>query len=266
MIIEDGYRHDGKTGGFRAKMRINPDERYAIVSLSNSSEMRPDTTREGDFSKIKGFWSGTLDVGGKQLRLVMHVSQTGAANLYSIDQGGALIPSAKTSFDSNSGEFLATYPSINGLYKAKQVANGTLKGTWNQGGQIALEMEHSETMPDTLTAIVEGVYHGDLSPLVGFWSGYVGGEGGLFAYIEVSSIADRYQVKLWSPTQSPLPISVSKVSFDPESDDHDLLVESKEVDGVFRGTLDPERKEIVGVWSQGDHMQVTLSWSAERPE
>ena len=179
MLMENGVQHGGATGGFRAQLKLQPDEQYAIVSLKNSGAEAVETSRDGEFSKLAGFWSGTLDVGAAKLRLVFWVSETGDVNMYSLDQGGFLIPNAGASFDADTREFVVTYPMISGTLKTTLGEDGVLRGDWSQGQAFPIELVASAAMPASLEDVFERVYEGDLSKLVGYWCGTLGSEPGI---------------------------------------------------------------------------------------
>ena len=86
---------------------------------------------------IDGDWHGTLDVGGEQLRLVLHLTPDGkggfAGSLDSLDQGAKGIRvTAVTVVDS---VLKFELPQIGGSYEGKIDAGATsVDGTWSQSG------------------------------------------------------------------------------------------------------------------------------------
>ena len=86
---------------------------------------------------IDGDWQGTLDVGGQQLRLVLHLTPDGkggfAGSLDSLDQGAKGISvTAVTVVDS---VLKFELPQIGGSYEGKIDAGATsVDGTWSQSG------------------------------------------------------------------------------------------------------------------------------------
>jgi hypothetical protein len=86
---------------------------------------------------IAGDWHGTLQVGGEQLRLVLHVTPDGkggfAGTLDSLDQGAAGIRvTAITVVDS---VLKFELPQIGGSYQGRLDSAGTsVEGTWSQSG------------------------------------------------------------------------------------------------------------------------------------
>jgi len=258
-IKGERFQHNGGTGGFSSNLTIVPGEKFAKVNLRNSSGEGSAIERRGDFSKITGFWVGTLDTGKRKLRLVMHVTESGNADHYSIDQSNVPISNAKASFED--GKLTVSYPGIRANYKAV-LENGRLIGEWKQSEEHKLDMEFSAEMPEMLAEVFDRTYSGDLEPLLGFWRGRIGDSNhGLFVYFEVSKISDHVIAKIWSPTQTPLPIGVSKLKIDSEQ----VTLESRLIKGSFNGQFDPGTKTITGTWLQGQENPLTLTWSKERP-
>ena len=83
---------------------------------------------------VEGSWQGTLDVGGKTLRLAVKLSNEpgGAATgtMTSLDQGGAEIPIAAVI--QNGAQVRLLVPIVAGLYEG-ELKDGQLTGKWTQG-------------------------------------------------------------------------------------------------------------------------------------
>jgi hypothetical protein len=98
---------------------------------------------------IDGDWNGTLDAGGQQLRLVLHLTPDGkggfAGSLDSLDQGAKGISvTAVTVVDS---VLKFELPQIGGSYEGKIDAGGSsVDGTWSQGG-ISLPLVWKRQQP-----------------------------------------------------------------------------------------------------------------------
>ncbi|MDQ8202215.1 serine hydrolase domain-containing protein [Pelagicoccus sp. SDUM812003] len=263
-IRGEEFWHTGETHGFRSSFRIRPEQQYCIVSLSNSSAELVETEREGSFSSIEGFWSGSVVFGVDEFRLVMHVTSKGDANVFSINHGGALLPNSSASFDRAIGDFVAMYPSLNGRYEATLVGEELLSGIWMFGGDQPLEMTFSEDMPDSLKVVFENIYLDDISPLEGYWSGVMESVDKRFVSIEVAPIAGRFQAMIWGARDMPLPVGVSKVAFDPQKGE--LRIEAAENYGVFEGALSLDGKSFEGVWTQVESDALKLTWTENRPD
>ena len=83
--------------------------------------------------ELEGSWEGTLDAGGKLLRLVLKLSsQAGAATgmLVSVDQGGLELPIEGITQKGSALTF--SVRTVNGSY-AGELKDGQIAGTWTQG-------------------------------------------------------------------------------------------------------------------------------------
>lgn len=84
---------------------------------------------------LVGTWQGTLQAGGRDLRIVFKISTTGAdaltAVVYSIDQGGQPLPGGKVA---QQGSAVKITTPIGANYEGKVNADGnSISGTWSQG-------------------------------------------------------------------------------------------------------------------------------------
>lgn len=261
--FQDGAcQHGGGTEGFRCGLIVNPDTQYARVSLRNSLQNPLATVLKSDFSDLVGFWYGELDYGTEIYHTVMHVTESGTAYQYSIEFGGAFMPNVKAVFKNN--ELFVSYPNAS-EYRATY-KDGKLIGTLSlRDKDLKLNMEHSDNMPAALETIWDSIYQGDLESLEGFWSGNIGGESGLFVYIEISQLGDRHEMKIWNPGRNPFPFGVSKVEYNLEGKQN-FKAEIGALKAVFNGSVDLNTKTISGIWSRGEGIPVVLTWSAQRPE
>ncbi|HKW15741.1 MAG TPA: alpha/beta fold hydrolase [Candidatus Krumholzibacteria bacterium] len=83
-----------------------------------------------------GDWAGALDAGAQKLRILLHLSYTGAAwggSMESPDQGTGAIPLSMVSVDG--AKVRVEVSSIGGVYEGTLNADGkSITGTWAQGG------------------------------------------------------------------------------------------------------------------------------------
>jgi pimeloyl-ACP methyl ester carboxylesterase len=112
-----------------------------------STENQAAFTYEGD-------WSGVLDVGSAQLRLVLEVRGDEAA-LISLDQGGARMPLEVTQRDADA--FAGTIASVGASMVLEPIHPDTLSGTFSQGGgtfELTLERDLAAApLPDAGEAV-----------------------------------------------------------------------------------------------------------------
>lgn len=83
---------------------------------------------------LEGSWQGTLDVGGKTLRLALKLANqpggAAAGTMISLDQGGVEIPIA--AIVQNGAQVRLLVQAVAGVYEG-QFKDGELTGTWTQG-------------------------------------------------------------------------------------------------------------------------------------
>lgn len=86
--------------------------------------------------KVVGDWQGTLKAGAVDLRIVLHVvsgdNGTLSATMDSIDQGANGIPVTAVSLTGST--FVFSIDPIKGSYEGRINADGSIEGTWTQGG------------------------------------------------------------------------------------------------------------------------------------
>src|SRR5262249_49832246 len=102
---------------------------------------------------LKGDWQGTLSVGPRQLRLILHVDKADTAwkaTLASIDQSpdwGAAMPVDSVTVSGTNFKFAVA--ALRGSYDGTIAADGnSIEGTWTQGGSLPLTL----TRPTAETA------------------------------------------------------------------------------------------------------------------
>lgn len=110
---------------------------------------------------VAGAWQGTLDAGGVQLHLLVHIAAAGAGwqgTMDSIDQGAAGIPIPSVTVKGSRVSF--DVPAVHGRYEGKLNAAGTaIEGSWSQG--MPLQLNLARLVPDASSAI-DGTWAGDL--------------------------------------------------------------------------------------------------------
>lgn len=87
----------------------------------------------GGKNTLAGDWSGTLNMGGANLRLVFHILESDAgysASIESVDQGGAIIP---TTMEVNGNALVFVVEQIDVEYRAR-VSGNEIVGEFSQFG------------------------------------------------------------------------------------------------------------------------------------
>src|SRR5262245_7348850 len=86
--------------------------------------------------ELAASWQGTIDAGGRALRVVFKIEGAEASlkgTMYSIDQGAQGFPMNPISVQNSTLRF--SVPGIGGTYEGRIAADGAaITGTWSQGG------------------------------------------------------------------------------------------------------------------------------------
>ena len=103
---------------------------------------------------VVGTWQGTLQVQGRDLRMVFKITNDGGlkATIYSIDQGGgAGLPGTVML---QGATVKVTIPGVGGAYNGRVSGDGnTIEGTFTQAGAPALKLDLKKANADTAWAI-----------------------------------------------------------------------------------------------------------------
>lgn len=243
FVGKEGLQHDGGTGGFRSELRISLADKTAAARLMNGTGSSAPSESRGDFTALTGYWQGVLDTGAAKLRLVLRIAQDGRVVLHSLDQGAVGMPAHQAIHEE--GTFRAVFSAIGGSFEGR-IDGGTLSGTWKQGGSLPLELTRQETMPEPMREALSKRASGDLSPLHGYWSGFLGGKAGLFVVLEIEAFDGSGEARLYSPDQTPEAMPVTKLSFDGSQ----LTLSLDSIQAAYAAELDSDGK-LSGGWKQG---------------
>ena len=208
-----------------------------------SAQEAPIASAEQKIQGIVGDWQGTLEAGGQQLHVVLHIKQSAdktlQATMDSVDQGANGIPISKISFQD--GKFSFTSEAVHGTYEGKLDPAGIqIAGTWSQGQPLALVFRRAAQ-----ASSVDGSWMGTLNV----------GAAKLRLLFQITNTPDGLQATLNSLDQGGGAIPASSVKRDGEK----LIIEMKNIDGSFSGTFDKEMTTLEGTWSQhGNNSPLTL--------
>src|SRR5690242_3698076 len=185
--------------------------------------------------QIAGDWQGALQVGGQELHVVLHITQTsdGAlkASMDSIDQGANGIAIDEISFQGGNLSFSSA--AVHGSYKGKlNVATAQIEGTWTQGQPLPLNFKRAVQASD-----IDGLWLGTLE---------TGGQK-LRLLFQITNTPEGLHASLNSLDQGSGAIAVSSIARDGAR----LTIELKSINGAFSGTLNHELTTIEGTWTQG---------------
>ena len=192
---------------------------------------------------FEGVWQGTLEAGGTNLRLVLTVTKSDAGvyagKVDSLDQG-ATIPIDTITV--NGDAVRLEMKSVEGVFEGVLNKERTeLTGKFSQGGQeLPLTLKRSEqaAVVPPLAKDFEGSWQGTLE---------AGGQKLRLVVTVTKSAAGAYAGKFESLDQgATIPIDTITVNGDA------VRIEIKSAAIVYEGTLNKERTELTGTFTQAD--------------
>ena len=189
---------------------------------------------------VAGDWQGTLKFGPGELRLVLHITETGAELAGTIDSPDQNVKGIPVSAISRKGNALKLdLMSIQGGYEGIVDAGATsIKGTWTQLGMSApLDWSRAVATPARARAVKGSDVDGD-------WEGILGGM--LRLVIHVTTYEDGMSGTFDSPDQNVFGLPVTSISRSGST----LKFELKQIAGEFSGTLKPDLSAVDGTWNQ----------------
>jgi len=195
-------------------------------------------------AQIAGDWIGTLDVGGAQLRLALHVvaAKDGSltATIDSIDQGAFGIPVTTAALSDS--KLSLTVDAVHGSYEGTVNKDATeIDGTWNQGQPLKLDFKRGSAPAAAASkpaapSDIDGTWQGELSA----------GGANLRILFKIANTQDGLAAKLQSPDQSPVWIQANSVARSGSS----LAITFTGVNAAFAGKISPDLSSIDGTFTQ----------------
>jgi uncharacterized lipoprotein YmbA len=150
---------------------------------------------------IAGDWAGTLDAGGAQLRLLLHITAAKdgslSATLDSIDQGANGIPVNSITF--KDGKLNLDVQAVHGTYDGTVNKDASeIAGTWSQGQALALSFRRAQ--PQTAAAPKPAAP----TDIDGTWTGKLEtGSATLTINLKVANMDTGLTAQIQSPDQAP---------------------------------------------------------------
>ncbi len=193
-------------------------------------------------SEIAGDWQGTLNAGGAQLRLVLHVTAAKdgslSSTLDSVDQGAPGIP--VTSVTLKDSKLSLVVDSVKGTYEGTVNNDATeIDGTWTQGQSLELIFKRAVAKPPVKLAAP--------SEIDGTWLGTLdAGTAKLHLFFKIVNTQDGLTATMQSSDQSPGWIPATAVTRAGSS----LTIAIKGIGAVFEGKINPDRSSISGTFTQ----------------
>lgn len=202
---------------------------------------------------IAGDWSGTLDAGGAQLRLLLHITATkeGAlsATLDSIDQGANGIPIQSVTF--KDGKLDLDVTAVNGTYDGTASKDATeITGTWSQGQSLTLTFKRAQ--PTTVVAPKAAVP----TDIDGTWTGKLQtGAASLIINLRISNMDTGLTAQIQSPDQAPNWAPANSIKREGDN----LAVEFKAFGATYKGKISADHTTIDGKFTQmGNELPLVL--------
>lgn len=192
-------------------------------------------------SQLAGDWQGTLNAGGVQLHLVLHIAAAKdgvlTATLDSTDQDALGIPVSAIAL--KGAAFSLSVDAVHGTYAGIVNKDSTeIEGTWTQGQPLPLTFKRAATQA------AQSVPPSDVD---GAWMGTLElGAAHLRVVFKLANTAAGLSARLQSPDQSPVWISASSVKRQADS----LTIEIAKIDAVFAGKIASDRNSIEGAFTQ----------------
>ena len=194
---------------------------------------------------IAGDWQGTLRTPNGDLRLVLHITESGdgslKATLDSVNQNANGIPVATVTFKDS--KLSLDVQAVHGTYEGTVNSDATeITGTWTQGQPLPLDFKRG--------AAPAKAEHKPAKPsdIDGAWAGTLDAGGTkLRAVFHITNTADGLTATMDSPDQGAYGLPVTSVNRSGSS----LKLELKPIGGAFEGKISGDLATIEGTWTQG---------------
>jgi len=266
-------------------LRNNEDrKREEAFHLYKQKNEVPVIPNANGWKSLEGYWLGDL---AGNLRLLYRITSTyGQVFVYSLDQGGGMIPATGTRFDEDTGKITFYFSTIGGVHQAFLDKDGQeIRGTWSQGVRLPLNMrkfvpaddEKSAAVPREYRFLLEKVNTGDPNTLLqmeGFWTGYLDtndednqDEPPELVILQVEKVSDELvEPKLFLPDEFPWPCGIKSFIVLDDGQTKIVLSDPGAGSAIFDGRL--EGKTLTGVVKYDDTdttEPLTLVWSKQHP-
>jgi uncharacterized protein len=193
---------------------------------------------------VAGDWQGSLQAGGAELRLILHITKAPdgslKATLDSVDQGASGIP--VTSITLKDSRLNLGVDAVHGTYEGNVAADSkTISGTWSQGQSLPLEFKRA-------TAQIK-IEHKPAKPsdIDGAWAGSLDtGISKVRVVFNLLNTEDGLIATMDSPDQGMKGLPTTSVTRDSAL----LKIEAKSIGGIFEGKIAADLSSIDGKWSQ----------------
>ncbi|MGA8088210.1 MAG: hypothetical protein WCA10_12945 [Terracidiphilus sp.] len=205
---------------------------------------------------IAGDWSGTLNVGAAQLRLVLHLAAAKdgslTATLDSVDQGANGIP--VNSAILTGSKLSLTVDAVHGTYEGTvNKDTSEITGTWTQGQPLELNFKRAQ--PETASAAPKPAAPSDID---GTWQGSLDTpKGTLRILFKIVNMDTGLTATMQSPDQSPNWMPTTSVTREGSK----LTIDMKAFGASFEGQINAAKDTIDGSFTQGMSIPLVLKKS-----
>ena len=124
--------------------------RRTLLQAAPSALLTASLANAEPTSPSYGDWYATLDVGARQLRLRLNISEGPRAALYSLDQGGTAIPASEVRLDSN--RLHVSWSALGAKFQGT-LTEGKISGQFTQGQTFPLVFSRTPTQSNDVEII-----------------------------------------------------------------------------------------------------------------
>jgi len=231
--------------------QTEPQQGELEVHFVHAAQTAAPASAPSSTNAAVGDWSGTLQAGPAQLRLVLHIKagSDGAltGTLDSIDQGANGIPISTVSY--KDGKLELNVAAVNGTYEGT-VDKDEIKGTWTQGQPLELNFKRGQ--PQAAAASKPAAP----TDIDGTWTGKLSTPGGsLTINLKIANMDTGLTAEIQSPDQSPNWAPATSISREGDQ----LSVVFNAFGATFKGKVSADHSSIDGQFTQmGNDLPLVL--------
>jgi hypothetical protein len=233
--------------------QTEPAQPPAPIELKRSAAHGATAAATSSQPAVVGDWSGTLNAGPTQLRLLLHIkaAQDGTltGTLDSIDQGANGIPISTVSL--KDGKLELNVAAVNGTYEGTiNKAATEIAGTWTQGQPLELNFKRAQPQ-----AAAEPTPAAP-TDIDGTWTGKLTTPGGsLTINLKIVNMNTGLTAQIQSPDQAPNWAPATSISREGDQ----LSVDFKAFAATLKGKISADHSSIDGQFTQmGNDLPLVL--------
>ena len=219
--------------------QTDPAQPPAPIELKRSATQPAAAPAATSQAPVVGDWSGTLNAGPTQLRLLLHIKAakdgTLTGTLDSIDQGANDIPISTVAF--KEGKLELNVAAVNGTYEGTVNKDASeITGTWTQGQPLELNFKRAQPQ----AAAPKPAAPTDID---GSWTGKLTTPGAtLTINLKISNMDTGLTAQLQSPDQNPGWAPANSITRNGDK----LTVRFNAFDATYEGKISTDHNSIDG--------------------